>query len=300
MKRTTIILSMFLIIVCVLTGCSNVKNKEPYTDSNGDAAENELYQVLIYDHSASVASAKIEYVFADNEKYDDIVVDDHIELSINNISHISLVGKYDTSQYRGYNYFPVHRYEDEKGISFEVDDSGLPISCFWGDTSLPGTKKTKDECIEIARDFLASIVNINDYDIDIDEDPERGSYTVKFTKSIHGLRTTDSATIVVKNDGELYSYSSYMLGRVTEESISTDAVDLDKVKRSINNKLTSIYKDAENIYSRIEYGEPDIMLTVMKDGKTGVVCTVDVSCIKTLGEYESRVGEKISFVVMVD
>ncbi len=291
MKKTTIIFSMLLIVVWVLTGCSNVQ-----TD---DVVENGSYQAFIYDYSGSVSSAnhKIEYVFADYDKYDDIVIDDRIECLINDISY---AGKYQGSQYREYNYFPVHQYVDEKGISFEVDESGVLISCFWGNASLQGTKKTEDECVEIARDFLASIIDISDYDIAIKDNEERGLYTVKFTKSINGIKTTDTATIVVKKDGSLYSYSSFMLGRVSENGISFDAINLDKVKESINNKLNQVYKEAKGVYLRVDYGEPDIMLTMLKDGKVGVVCTVNVECVEVLGEFETSVSERISFVVMID
>ncbi len=282
---------MLLIVVWVLTGCSNVQ-----TD---DVVENGSYQAFIYDYSDSVSSAnhKIEYVFADYDKYDDIVIDDRIECLINDISY---AGKYQGSQYREYNYFPVHQYVDEKGISFEVDESGVLISCFWGNASLQGTKKTEDECVEIARDFLASIIDISDYDIAIKDNEERGLYTVKFTKSINGIKTTDTATIVVKKDGSLYSYSSFMLGRVSENGISFDAINLDKVKESINNKLNQVYKEAKGVYLRVDYGEPDIMLTMLKDGKVGVVCTVNVECVEVLGEFETSVSERISFVVMID
>ncbi len=291
MKKTTIIFSMLLIVVWVLTGCSNVQ-----TD---DVVENGSYQAFIYDYSGSVSSAnhKIEYVFADYDKYDDIVIDDRIECLINDISY---AGKYQGSQYREYNYFPVHQYVDEKGISFEVDESGVLISCFWGNASLQGTKKTEDECVEIARDFLASIIDISEYDIAIEDNEECGLYTVKFTKSINGIKTTDTATIVVKKDGSLYSYSSFMLGRVSENGISFDAINLDKVKESINNKLNQVYKEAKGVYSRVDYGEPDIMLTMLKDGKVGVVCTVNVECVEVLGEFETSVSERISFVVMID
>lgn len=259
----------------------------------------ELYQVFIYDYSDSLPSAKheVEYVFADYEKYHDTVVDDSVELLINGICYS---GKFQLSQYREYNYFPVHRYVDENGFMFEVNEAGVLTSCFWGNTSLQGAKKTEAECVAIARDFLASIVNVNNYDFDVVEDSERGLYTVNFIKTIHDIETTDTATVVVKNDGSLYSYSSFMLGKVIDELIPTDTIDLNKVKESINNKLSSVYRDAHNVYSRIEYSEPDVALTVLKDGKLGVVCTVNVACIEIAGEFETVVSERISFVVVID
>lgn len=312
MKKSKIIFAMLLIIVLILTGCSSVQSNgttssesdesshnEVEVDNSGIVDTNGLYQALIYNYSDSVPSAKheVEYVFADHEKFCDIVVDDNVEILINNISYS---GKFLSTQYREFNYFPVHRYVDEKGLMFEVDEAGILISCFWGNASPQGVEITEEECLTIARNFLASIVDVDDYEVSIVEDSERGMYTVNFTKTIRGLKTTDSATIVVNNDGSLYSYSSFMLGRVTNELTSTDIIDMDKVKKSVNNKLNLIYEDARNIYSRIEYSEPIVELTVLKNGKTGVICTVNVECIKVAGEFETSVSERINFIVIID
>jgi hypothetical protein len=154
--------------------------------------------------------------------------------------------------------------------------------------------------VEIAKNFLAEIVDINDYDMTVEEEVERGFYIIKFTKEINGLKTTDSARIVVKKDGSLYSYSSFMLGRVNENLISDYTIDLDLVHESVENRLDQIYQEAKNIYSRIEYGEPDILLTVTKDGEVGIVYTVCVDCIQEVGGGELNIGDRITFIVLTD
>lgn len=283
----------------IISDTNESSHNEVEVDNSGIVDTNGLYQALIYNYSDSVPSAKheVEYVFADHEKFCDIVVDDNVEILINNISYS---GKFQSSQYREFNYFPVHCYVDENGLMFEVDESGMLISCFWGNASSSGVEITEEKCLTIARNFLASIVDVDDYEVSVVEDSERGMYTVNFTKTIRGLKTKDSATIVVNNDGSLYSYSSFMLGRVTDELISTDIIDMDKVKKSVNNKLNLIYEDARNIYSRIEYSEPIVELTVLKNGKTGVICTVNVECIKVAGEEEVIFSERINFIVIID
>lgn len=305
MKKSKIIFAMLLIIGLILTGCSSVQSNGTTSDESKESSDNKvegdnnLYQALIYDYSDSVPSAKheVEYVFADYEKFSDIVVDDNVDILINNISHS---GKFQSSQYREFNYFPVHCYVDEKGLMFEVDESGMLTSCFWGNASSSGVEITEEKCLTIARNFLASMVDADDYEVSVVEDSERGMYTVNFTKTIRGLKTTDSATIVVNNDGSLYSYSSFMLGRVTDELISTDIIDIDKVKESVNNKLNLIYEDARNVYSQIEYSEPIVELTILKNGKTGVICTVNVDCITVAGEEEVISSERINFIVIID
>lgn len=308
---------MILVVTLFLVGCSSTQNNNithpDYSNSelnestnddnstkNDDENEtNQPYQVLIYDYSDSVPSAKheVEYIFADNEKYSNTTPDDIVRIMINGINYS---GKYKSSQYREYNYFPVSQYVDENGLSFEIDDSGTMTSCFWGNTSLQGAEKTKDECVTIARGFLASIIDIDNYDIDVVEDSEREMYRVRFTKKIGNFKTTDAATIVIKSDGNLYSYSSFMLGKISDKTVSADSIDLKKVEEAVNNKLSAVYQDAKNDYSRVEFGEKNLMLTVLKDGKPGVICTVDVNCVKSDGEFETTVSERINFVVLID
>lgn len=143
----------------------------------------------------------IEYVFADKEKYINTTPDDIVKVLINGISYS---GEYQSSHYRSCNYFPVYEYTSETGLSFAVDDSGMLVSFFRGNTLLQGPEKTKDECVALAREFLASIVDVSNYDIDVAEDSERKMYTVTFVRRIGDLKAADTATIVVKSDGDLY------------------------------------------------------------------------------------------------
>lgn len=174
------------------------------------------------------------------------------------------------------------------------------VSFFRGNTSLQGPEKTKDECVAIAREFLASIVDVSNYDIDVAEDSERKMYTVTFVRRLGDLKTADTATIVVKSDGELYSYSSFMLGRMAGKTVSPDSIDFQKIKESIYNKLSLIYQDAKSNYSRVEFREPACMLTALKDGSLGIVCTVDVDCINSYGKFEEMLSERNNFVVLID
>lgn len=275
------------------------KNKFDNYGSVKEPAMNELYQVLIYDYSDSDLSVKheIEYVFADYEKFKDAAFDDNIEIQVNDTRYS---GKYQASQYREFNFFPVYQYVSEGGLSFEVDESGMLTSCFWGNASAHGATKTKDECIAIACDFLENIVAIDCYEIDVVEDSERGMYTVSFTKKIGDFETTDTATITIKSDGSLYSYSSFMLGKVIEESISVDSINLEKIKESIDKKLSSVYQDVKNNYSQVEYSKYNVALTTLKDGNLGAVCTVNVEFIESVDEFETIASERISFVVLID
>lgn len=296
-----------LLVSLLLSSCSNFVSSESNelsdsgiaTESDNAAVPNSPYQVLSYGYSDSIPSAKhmIEYIFADKEKYINTTPDDIVEVLINGISYS---GEYQSNHYRSCNYFPVYEYISETGLSFAVDDSGMLVSFFQGNTSLQGPEKTKAECVAIAREFLASIVYVSNYDIDVAEDSERKMYTVTFVRRIGDLKTADTATIVVKSDGDLYSYSSFMLGRMAGKTVSPDSIDFQKIKESIYNKLSLIYQDAKSNYSRVEFGEPAYMLTALKDGSLGVVCTVDVDCINSYGEFGEMLSERNNFVVLID
>ncbi len=297
MKNKIVVFLILFALGMALTGCSGLSLNRSEDNHIESGEKKNSYEVFVYDYSDSGTSANpnIEYVFADYEHYNNISAKNNISCSINGKT---FTGKYQSSQYREYNYFPAYRYEDENGITFEVDETGLPISFFWGNNTLQGTKKTKDECIEIARNFLADIVDVDGYDISVNENTDRGLYTVKFTKTVFGQKTTDSAEVVVRNDGALYSYSSLMLGRVKEDLFSDYTININKLKEEINGKLYSVYQEVQNKYSRIDYSEPEIILTALKNGEAGAVCYVDINCIENCEDMETVVSDKICFVIV--
>ena len=279
MKR--FILSLYvLLFVVVFFGCTLNRNgiNKNEIKSDYDKKEEKTYQVLIYDYSNSIPSARheIEYEFADHKKYDEQIIKPEVVMSVKGES---FSGTYQLTQYRGYNYYPLYRYLDSNGNFFEIDDTGILASYFWGKSSSKEEKLTQDDCVRIAKTFVGSIVDIKRYDVSVEEDKDREGYKVTFTKYINGLKTTDSATVFVQYNGELYSYSSYMLGKVNVDAAVVDDLDINGVVDSINKKLDQIYKDTKNTYSRVDFKEFELLLTVLKDGSTGLVCSVVVNCV---------------------
>ena len=279
-------------------GC--LTSGESFKESYPDPPTEELYEVLVCDFSNSIPSVKdeTEYVFADYEKYKDAPIDDTVEMIINGTKYS---GKYQGSEYIAYNIFPSYVYLTEEGVEFLIDETGMLTHYFWKDEPLQDTKKTKDECVMIARDFLAGYVDVDQYEIEVDDHPDgRELYEVKFYKKLGDFKTTDTARVTVKADGSIYLYSSFMLGKVDKDAISAASVDLEKIRASVNERLNSIYKDVKDYYSRVEYDEKYVELTTLKDGSLGVIYTVDVRFIETRGEYEIWRSERISFVVLID
>ena len=301
-KRFTIsIIYMFLIISVVLSGCSSSKKHDDAGDpkvSNNTPSNQSKYQVLVYDYSDSVPSVKhnVEYEFANHEKYDNKTVNTHVELSVGkNIYRGNIL----YSQYKGCNYFPTYMYLDSENNNFEIDDSGMLTFVFRGESSHEGAELSQDAYLQIAKDFLGNIIDISPYNAGIEYKSDSQIYEIKFEKYINGIKATDTATVSLNTNGELYSYSSFMLGKVTSEVVES-SIDMDDVKESVNKKLDEICADAKKVYSRVEYGEPSFRITVLKDGSTGLVCTTDVNCILSEGEYDLTISERIGFVIIID
>ncbi len=298
MKRFAAILYFFVTII-LLVGCnSNTKNQNSKINELSTNHGNDIYQVLIYGFSDSVPSAKheIEYEFADYEKYSNQNINQNVTVSIDGKTHS---GSYQKTQYREYNYFPSNCYLDADGNNFAIDDTGILTSYFWGEPSSNGAVLTKDECLQIAKKFVGDIVDVNQYDIQITDNKGLERYEITFTKYVGELKSTDSASVIVKYDGSLYSYSSFMLGKVNTAEIS-NAIDTDKATASVETRLNEIYSEAKTKYSRVVYNEPVILLTSLKDGSTGLIYSVVVDCINSYEDVDEILSERINFVVVIE
>jgi hypothetical protein len=292
---------MSIIISVVLSGCSSNKKHDEAGGSEGlsnTTNSQSKYQVLVYDYSDSVPSVKheVEYEFADHEKYDDEKIKNRVELSIGENTYR---GDFQSRQYNGYNYYPTNMYLDSENNNFEIDDSGMLTFVFRGESSSGGAELSRDAYLQIAKDFLGGIIDISPYDISIEYKSDSQIYVIKFEKYINGIKTTDTATVSLNTNGELYSYSSFMLGKVTTEAVAS-SIDMDSARESVNKKLDQLCDDAKKVYSRVEYKEPSFWLTVLKDGTTGLICTADVNCICSEGEYDLTISERIGLVVIID
>lgn len=278
---------------------------QPYNvsdeEGNDDGNTADLYPVYIYDFSDSIPSVKhsVEYDFADHQRYDQQTVDDIVECLINGKGY---VGRYEPSEYeyREFNYYPLRKYTTGDGIEFELDERGSLAYCYLGNTTPMKEHKAQEECVSIAEKFLSAIVDIDEYNVIVEDKKEQERYEIIFEKYINGMKTTDSAIVRVRYDGELYSFSSFMFGRVQADLDSLQSIDVDKVGKSVEAKLDREYADAKQEFSRVEYSKPIMLLTTLKDGMPGVVCVVDIDCANIVGEYEEILSERISVIVMIE
>ena len=288
MKKSLLFCAALLVLLtCV--ACSTVNPKDNHTLMNGEP----IYNVLIYDYSDSVESAKheIEYQFADLDKYSAKEPIKEIEMSINGQLYR---GVWQMTQYRDFNYYPVYRYLDSNGVEFEIDESNMLVSCFWGrvDSDLI---LTEEECTKVAVEFMKNIIDVNQYKVSVENNDDRQKYIIEFNKYIGDIKTTDSATVEVLYSGDLYCYSSHMLGKVSTNSKNN--VKIDDVIASVYAKLDTVYVDAKSNYSRVEYKTPELMITTLADGSQAYLCTVVVQCINTSGDFDTVVSERLNMVI---
>ena len=291
MKKSLLIcVALLALFTCV--ACSTVAPEENHTMINGEP----IYDVLIYDYSDSVESAKhnIEFQFADFEKYSSKEPSEKIEVYINGQLY---KGEWIMTQYRDFNYYPVYRYRDTNDCEFEIDDSNMLVSCFWGRVESDSIR-TEEECTKVAVDFMKRIIDVNQYRISVQKNDDRQKYIIEFNKYIGDIKTTDSATVEVLYSGDLYCYSSHMLGKVSVNS--PNKAKLDDVIASVYAKLDTVYADAKSNYSRVEYGTPELMLSTLSDGSQAYVCTAVVRCINASGEFDTVVSERLNLVIPIN
>jgi len=255
------------------------------------------YEALVIGYSDSVPSAQheIEYEFADHEN-SILGVKQKVSVTVNGKKSS---GDYLATEFRSYNYYPEFQYQDENKDTFTIDDTGMLTSYFWGTPSQKKTPLTMDACLQIAKDFVGEIVDIDSYRISIEDEKAKERYVVSFEKYVNGIKTTDSASVTVQYDGTLYSYSSFMLGRVSD-GVAVSESDIKSAASSIIKKLNLIYVDAKKQYSRVEYGAYSYTLSVLKDGSTALIWYVNVDCVNEYADYDQILSERIRFVVALN
>ncbi len=256
------------------------------------------YNVLECEFSDSISSAnhKEEYTFWQQILYTDTKAKKEITVNINSQR---ITGEYKYSLNQVPNNYASHFYQDADGNHFAVDSSGVPVLCLWNirqTDSKSVQNRTEQQCVDVAKKFLSQYVNVEDYTVTVVNKASKKAYEITFIKHLNGYETTDCAIVTVLNTGELYSFSSFMLGKVHKTAAVKFEYDL--VWQAVQQKLETIYSDVKENYSSITYEEPVIQYTILEDGKPALYCVVDVSFNELLqgGGYMEQ-GERVTFLV---
>lgn len=286
MKKILIVFLIVFLIFMNIVSCNDTESLLPQ-------------QALVCDYSDSIKSAKCEteYIFADSQTYDGKNVAEKVEITIDGQKHI---GSLQHTQYRWVNYFPVHCYRTENGFDFELDDKGMLISAFWGSQSeLLQKTLSLDECKQIAIDFMKEIVDVSEYTVTVIELLEDRQYKVLFQKYCGAFETSDQAIVVVNMNGNLFSYSSFMLGRVVVDQLNKriSQIDLSDIETAVTAKLDCVYTESKAEYDHFEYEKKGMVLTVLKNGSWAFVYTIGVKAINEVGIYDEVSSGRINLMV---
>ena len=58
--------------------------------------------------------------------------------------------------------------------------------------------------------------------------------------------------------------------------------------------------DKKDNYDRIDYGEPEYTLTILKDGKRAIICQIKIDAVTVMGFNEGHMGELLEMVIPVE
>lgn len=278
MKNTKIFVLILLVTVTLLSGCSKQKG----------------YSVKVCGFSDSIPEVKhsMEYKEWSNGAFFDKKTEKNIDIAIEgNV----VKAEYVDSEKKFYDYYNTHRYKDLNGNYLEVTDDGRLCSYFFGSHTNTDKIYTEAECIDIAREFLNDIVCSDDYIINTEFDANRNLYLISFTKNADGFLCADRADFAVEQNGNIYSFSSSMLGKIPKNTVT--GFDTKSLEAQVISKLDKEYSEAKKIYDLVSYDNINYTLTINEDNEFALVCSVDVYCKKNLGDYETVLSERIQLLI---
>ncbi len=270
-----------------------------YSDPSTNTEETlNVRKALLCGYSDSVSEIKksIEYSAWNQGSYKDESRSSDITIKLGNTS---ISGKYLHSELMFGTNEVCHTYVDSNNNFFDVDDNNTIINYFWGNSGDSNVVKTKEECRQIAVDFIFDVANmeLTDYVEEIDYDNTRKLYTFTFVKYVCDIESTDTVSVVVEESGHIYSYNSTLLEAIKENDVPV--FDLADIEISGKEKLDELTKEAREKYDSIKYGNIKYQISLIDDAEYAVICTVEVNCANNIGEYEFVSGERLMFVVMI-
>ena len=284
------------------------ETKEPVTETaevttNSDPSTNteetlNVRKALLCGYSDSVSEIKksIEYSAWNQGSYKDESRSSDITIKLGNTS---ISGKYLHSELMFGTNEVCHTYVDSNNNFFDVDDNNTIINYFWGNSGDSNVVKTKEECRQIAVDFIFDVskIELTDYIEEIDYNSARKLYTFTFVKYMRDIESMDMVSVVVEENGHIYSYNSTLFGAIKENDVPV--FDLADIEISVKEKLDELTKDAREKFDSVKYGNIQYQISLIDDAEYAVLCTVEVNCANNTGEYKFVFGERLMFVVMI-
>lgn len=180
-------------------------------------------------------------------------------------------GIYTYSCVRKPNLYLSHCYTGEN-VSFEINASTGELRYIRFPVEIPTDEKYNEEqCRKIADTIADDYININDYKvIRSGRSDQNDLYAFKYYKEINGFETSDTLTVSLNSNGEVWAFGKYMLG--TFDDISEISFDNEKIKIVLESKINAIY---QNISNHIGYEIESVTLIRLEDGTPAFLYTVE-------------------------
>lgn len=281
MRKPSYIIFSLLILVTLLFGCT----------------QSEKLSIRICGYSDSIPGNphKLEYKPWSKGAFIDSDAEKKVTIAVGNIH---TTGDYVKTEHRFSEFYNTHTYKDDKDCFFSITDDGKLCNYFFDDSTSNESDTrtyTESECLDIARAFLSKITNISKYTVTTTFNEERKMYTISFNQYVNGFRCSDQAEIVVKETGNIYSFSSTMLGRIPVDAVTN--FNREAIQTQIIAKLDKEYAKAKAVYDTVSYDDFSYELTIDERGQYALICTVDVRCIDSHDGYNAIMSERIRLLI---
>lgn len=236
------------LLVCLCFTLGACKEKEPPHPNHTAYGSEIIYHAYVVEHPDK---SKIEITAKQPQ------IDEEAKQTVEKwINGIWVPGTYRHTVRDFPNNYDTRIYYDDRNLQFGLDNESKLQFYFWGDNGGGDKIYTEQECLEIARRFLIPYQDISNYQLEITKEADQGLYRFTFTKYVGGYPSVDQAIVTVHESGKLYSYSSFMLGKVPDTVAEFEMAKLQKV---ITEKLDTLYAETKQHGDfNIIYGEPEI------------------------------------------
>jgi len=256
------------------------------TDYCSGANHNDEYTTDFSPYRDDMVEQQKTFVF-DNQEY----VIDYLETR----THY-LIGSYDV--YRKLENGFCLQY----GISRET---GIVVDYRWSDMKYAtydnGEEKTKEECLEIAKNHLSKFSkHCNDYQLVKESTahvPGSTGYLFKLTRMIDGVKTSDSVSIIVTVHGKIYSHQFTGLDQMINAKLPTEN-EMSTINKMTSDKINDIYDNVKDKYE-ISFDIEDVVFCKLKDGKEALYYTFEVN-LKVTEDADKNFSEKTNLIVIIE
>lgn len=285
-----------LVAVCIMFLLVACDSKEEYT----------VLEIGGYDY-VSEANHKEEFRVKLNEE---------IEGSLAKEKTIEYSGiEYDVNyEYTRTNYLynsDMECYAERDGLNytrFGVNKTTGKIDMYgWLDISYletPGLiEKSRDECLSIAKDQLASLIeDPEQYELEVEalrEIPEYDAlYVFEFVRKINGVKTADSIRIDVTIYGILAYYRTDCFG-VMRGAKLPDQEQMTAIQADIDKKLDAIYEPIKDDYS-VTFELDDMVFERLADGRYALEYYYEAELISLKDENPIPRRETTRLIVILE